>query len=95
MLSLDGRFLSAKPKPPREPGGIGGVVVKVWAEAADLLLDFWVRGDDDLASVVMALPVYAPVVASVRPLPVRTERGLTYRLRLDGIARKEGGNGQG
>jgi hypothetical protein len=71
------------------------VVVKVWAEAADLLLDFWVRADDELASVVTALPVYTPVVASVRPLPVRTERGLAYRLRLDALAPKEGGNGQG
>jgi len=86
-------LLSATPKPAREPGGVGGVVVKVWAEAADLLLDFWVRADDELASVVTSLPSYTQVVASVRPLPVRTERGVTYRLRLDKITVKEAENG--
>lgn len=88
MLSLAGRLLSATPKPSREPGGVGGVVVKVWAESADLLLDFWVRADDELASVVMALPAYSEVVASVSPSPVRTEKGVAYRLRLARVTPK-------
>lgn len=95
MLKVEGRLLSATPKPAREPGGIGGVVVKVWAENDDLLLDFWLRADDELADAVVALPVYSEVVASVRPIPVRTERGIAYRLRLTAVADKEAGHGQG
>lgn len=95
MLTLVGRLLSATPKPSREPGGIGGVVVKVWAESADLLLDFWLRADDELAGAVRDLPTYSQVVASVRPIPVRTERGIAYRLRLAGVTAKEATNGQG
>lgn len=93
MIKVEGRLLSATHKPAREPGGVGGVVVKIWAESDDLLLDFWLRADEELADAVTDLPVYSQVVAAVRPIPVRTERGIAYRLRLTAVALKDADHG--
>ena len=89
MLVLDGRLLSVTHKPSADSTRPGGYSVNVWSQEDARLIEFWVRADSDLAAPLREIKPMARVRAAIELIPVRMDRGVAYRLKLNNLIQQK------